>query len=216
MSLIDDALNRAREEAVRQEAARKSGTSRWAPSHVPGARKRASGPAALIAVFLAGVALAWFLLQRGPGTVSSGPLPAPPAALARPTATAGEAAASSRPVVPESAKPPSRRARPTSSPARSEESPAASPSSTPSGSSSRAGHSEPAPARKTFVRMAALPGGETIELGGIVYSEGNPVALLNGKVVAPGGSVGNYTVVAVLPERVDFEGEGTTFSILLR
>ncbi|HEY4229779.1 MAG TPA: hypothetical protein VGO79_06385 [Thermoanaerobaculia bacterium] len=66
------------------------------------------------------------------------------------------------------------------------------------------------------MRSASLPGGETIELGGIVYSEGNPVALLNGRVVAAGGSVGSYIVVQVRPERVDFEGEGTTFSILLR
>ncbi|MGH9442881.1 MAG: hypothetical protein ACRD16_11465 [Thermoanaerobaculia bacterium] len=213
MSLIDDALKKAREDAVRRESARPPGASRWAPSHVPG-RRRATWRSALplAAVFVAGCAVAWIFVGRAPARTQ--PAPSPVAAAPLPSARAipsePPAKAQQKPAVPVPA--PRARKGPASTSAKTvlavpETSPAAAPARPPAPSS---------PGRNTFVRTATLPGGETIELGGIVFSEGTPVALINGKIVAPGGAVGDYTVVQIRPEKVDFSGNGLSFSILLR
>ena len=219
MSLIDDALKRAREEAARQEAARRSSPSRWAPSHVPGARPSSwKAAAALTGVFLAGCGAAWLLVGRVPAPR----LPAETEAKAVPPVGATHVADRERPASKtiDRAPAPIRRPRfPSDAPHGSTTlpQPAGVSSEGPAPeSASRENEKTAGPARKTFVRRAAFPGGETIELGGIVYTEGSPVALINGKVVAPGGSVGNFTVVQIRPEGVDFAGDGTTFSILLR
>jgi hypothetical protein len=225
MSLIDDALRRAREEAALRDAAGRPGASRWAPSHIPGRRRSAWKPAAaLVAVFLAGSAAAWLLVGRSrvapvPAPAASPSEPAPLSNL--PAAPLANRTAAAAPALPEKPEPParngirpeavSRRPAAKSFPAHEPAPPAPAPSAAAPNAASPS-----TPARSTFVRTATLAGGETIELGGIVYSEGNPVALINGKVVAPGGLVGDYTVVQIRPERVDFSGNGASFSILLR
>jgi hypothetical protein len=52
-----------------------------------------------------------------------------------------------------------------------------------------------------------LPGGGTLRLNGIAFSE-QPVALFGNKVVAPGESVAGFKVVAIEPRRVRLEGQG--------
>ena len=222
MSLIDEALKRAREEAALQEAAKRSGASRWAPSHIPGRRASAwKAPAALAAVFLAGCGAAWIILGRrerpappaaaSPSIAVPAPSGAPPARSAEPPRVApgteppkperpARSSPSSRPPVPRAA--------------AADRAAAEAPKESPAGAAARP--AEPPPSRTTFVRTATLAGGETIELGGIVYSDASPVAILNGKVVGPGAVVGSYTVVRILEERVDLEGNGAAFSILLR
>lgn len=214
MSLIDDALRRAREEAALQEAEKRPGSSRWAPSHIPRRRRPAWKPVgALAAVFLAGSGAAWLFLARAPErsvpdpsarpSLSAAPPPAGVAALAPAPARKVEPPARARARrAPEENSPPAGAAAPEDSAAT--ESPASAAAAPP-----------PAAGQRTFVHTATLAGGQTIELGGIVYSEENPIALINGKVVAPGGLVGDFTVVQIRPERVDFSGNGTTFSILL-
>jgi hypothetical protein len=219
VSLIDEALKRASEETAKQEAAKRSGSSRWAPSHIPRAKRSSwKGAAGFAAVFLAGSAAAWLLFGRGhaptvpaePAIHTVAPSPAPSPLSVRVSGPAPVAAPEHRGRQRSIAEPvPARPAPSPASGAQAPETPALAPLD----------HAAPGPPpapRKTFVRTATLAGGESIELGGIVYSEGNPVALLNGKVVAPGGSVGDFTVVQIRPDRVDFSGNGATFSILLR
>jgi hypothetical protein len=213
MSLIDDALRRAREEAALQEAAKRPGSSRWAPSHIPRRRRSAwKGAGGLAAVFLAGSAAAWLFFARAPGRS----VPVPVVRPSTPAASLPVPVAAPAPAPPRRIEPPARtRARRSAG-----ENPPAPAAAAPQESSAAASNTAaPPPAgqsgQRTFVHTATLAGGQTIELGGIVYSESNPVALINGKVVAPGSLVGDFTVVQIRPERVDFSGNGTTFSILL-
>ena len=212
MSLIDDALRRAREEAALQEAEKRPGSSRWAPSHIPRRRRPAwKAAGALAAVFLAGSAAAWLFLSRAPERSVPDPSARPsPSAAPPPAAVAAPAPAPARRVEPP-ARVRVRRTPEENSPAPVAAVPAASPNP-----ASASAAPPPAAGQRTFVHTATLAGGQTIELGGIVYNEENPIALINGKVVAPGGLVGDFTVVQIRPERVDFSGNGTTFSILLR
>ena len=222
MSLIDEALKRAREEAALQEAAKRSGSSRWAPSHIPGRRASAwKAPAAFAAVFLAGCGAAWIILGR-----REKPAPPPAARASVAVAILAGAPAGARsdetPRAPEntgSRAPQPGRASPSSRlpvprAAATDRAAAETPKEAPPGAAARP--SEPPPSRTTFIRTATLAGGETIELGGIVFSDASPVAILNGKVVGPGSVVGSYTVVRILEERVDLAGNGAAFSILLR
>jgi hypothetical protein len=71
----------------------------------------------------------------------------------------------------------------------------------------------PAPAIsrvKSYPGEVRLPGGERIELGGIVYSDTHPVALINGKVVEVGAVVEGFTVTEIQTDRVRLEGKGGT------
>jgi len=163
-------------------------------------------------VFLAGVGAAWLFLSRPPAAV-----PAPRAAAEYPHTP------------PASPKPQPAVAVPSRPERRHRNSEGARPRGNETGPASSSGAAPPAvipiprepaavsppPGEKTYVRVAKL-GDQTIELGGIVFSESNPVALINGKVASPGSVVGDYTVVRIRPEGVDFSGDGLVFSILLR
>ena len=61
-----------------------------------------------------------------------------------------------------------------------------------------------------------LPGGPKIALEGIVFSETNPVALINGKVLPPGGVVEEFTIVSIKPDRVELNGRGVTIVVTLK
>ncbi len=69
---------------------------------------------------------------------------------------------------------------------------------------------------KTYVGEVVLPDGQRIELGGIVYSEERPVALLNGKAVGPGAVAAGFTVVEIEPDRVRLDGNGLTILLSLK
>jgi hypothetical protein len=80
---------------------------------------------------------------------------------------------------------------------------------------------EPRPAplamdTKTYVGEVTAPDGAKIELGGIVYSETNPVALINGKVLGPGAMVEEFTIVSIQPDRVELRGRGITMFLALK
>jgi len=61
-----------------------------------------------------------------------------------------------------------------------------------------------------------LAGGGKITLDGIVFSEVSPVAVLNGRVLPVGGFVEGYTVVQILPDRVELEADGLRVLLTLR
>jgi hypothetical protein len=69
---------------------------------------------------------------------------------------------------------------------------------------------------KTYVGEVAVPDGAKIELGGIVFSETNPVALINGKVLGPGATVEEFTIVSIQPDRVELRGRGITMFLVLK
>ena len=66
----------------------------------------------------------------------------------------------------------------------------------------------PVPTRepRVYVGTANTPSGK-LELEGIVFSETNPTALINGRVVGPGGYVEGFTVVSIAADRVELESE---------
>jgi hypothetical protein len=69
---------------------------------------------------------------------------------------------------------------------------------------------------KTYVGEVNVPDGGKIELGGIVYSESNPVALINDKVLPPGAVVEEFTIQSIQPDRVELRGHGVTIFVTLK
>jgi hypothetical protein len=69
---------------------------------------------------------------------------------------------------------------------------------------------------KSYVGSVALPGGSRIELGGIVWSETEPRALLNDRIVATGAFVEGFSVVKIEENRVVLEKDGATISLSLK
>jgi hypothetical protein len=69
---------------------------------------------------------------------------------------------------------------------------------------------------KTYIGEVTVPDGGKIELGGIVYSESNPVALINDRVLPPGGVVEEFTIVSIKPDRVELNGRGVTIFLTLK
>jgi len=69
---------------------------------------------------------------------------------------------------------------------------------------------------KTYAGEVTLPDGPKIVLEGIVFSETNPVALINGKVLPPGGVVEEFTIVSIKPDRVELKGHGVTIVVTLK
>jgi hypothetical protein len=69
--------------------------------------------------------------------------------------------------------------------------------------------------RAVHVGEVSVPGGH-IELGGIVYSDTNPVALLNGRTVGVGGMVEGFTVVSIEESRVELTNDHRTIVLTLR
>jgi hypothetical protein len=67
---------------------------------------------------------------------------------------------------------------------------------------------------RAYSREVSLPGGGKLALSGIAYSEHQPVAVINGKVVGPGEVVSEFTVARILTDRVELRGHGV--SIFLR
>ncbi len=73
----------------------------------------------------------------------------------------------------------------------------------------------PASQTRTYAGTASTPSGK-LELEGIVYSEANPTALINGRVVAPGGFVDGYTVISIERDRVELEGTSGRIILTLK
>ena len=69
---------------------------------------------------------------------------------------------------------------------------------------------------RTFVGALVAPNGARVELGGIVYSETNASALLNGRVLPVGAVVEGMTISAIHEDRVELSAEGLTVHLTLR
>jgi type II secretory pathway component PulC len=69
---------------------------------------------------------------------------------------------------------------------------------------------------RTYAGSVTLPGGEKIELGGIAWSEEEPRALLNDRVVGVGGYVDGYSVSKIETDRVVLEKDGATIVLTVK
>ena len=221
MSLIDEALKRA--QAVHEGETRPgSGARPWTPVPLPDrteARRRTARRAAgVVALALAIVAAAWLLRPATKGLPlhqrESERAVRPPAVPALPTPLEEAIVAPpSRGVSAQPTRGPVAAARP-AAPAEAglaASSPAPAPASAPPGRLAPAlanGH--------TYVGSISLPGGAKIELGGIVYSESNATALVNGRIVGAGAYVEGFTVVKIEQARLELEGNGLTIFLSLR
>ncbi len=244
MSLIDEALKRARQEAARQDSAQAEGRYARVPVYEPPSR---NPRAWLLPVVVAGclaVGIGVGLIASRGGSAPSAPPPAVaenPAPVAsqsvdppQPPATA-QPETEPRPVpapadlpriveeAPVPVAPPP--VRPSAPPVQQEAprpvapTPAAPtlPSTTPVPPSAGPEIALPAtPPASTYVREVPLPEGGTLRLNGIAFS-GQPVALFGDKVVSPGESVNGFTVVEIEAKRVKLQGQnGATVYVTLR
>jgi len=223
MSLIDEALKRAELEAARRDGLR-GGTYPWVMEGQPTKRRRWALVAAALAV-VAAAAGGWLWLQRGAvqsprsgarGQVSRVPSPVMET-VEVPTPVVG---LPSRSIARTESKPEATAAReskrrpPAANEAAREERAAAV-------STSSRNPAEDQPGIKvvdgrTYAGEVKVPDGGKIALEGIVYSESNPVALINGHVMPPGAVVEEFTIVSIKPDRVELKGRGITIFLALK
>lgn len=240
MSLINEALKRARVEAARRDAAAKGVPPSALPVYVPRRRRPWLGP---LAGFLAGlaavvVAAGAFWLARGsapaaaapraaaaPAPAESATIPAPvseahpPVPIGTP-AVAHVAAPAPRPTPPRVAEPPPPAAEPR--PPMTVVPPVPAPPG-PRPSPPRTPQREPRPettaggieAGRTYRVEATPAGGKKVKLDFIVWSE-TPFAQINGKQISPGQMVDGYKLLAVERERVELEHSGRGFWLRVR
>jgi hypothetical protein len=224
MSLIDEALKRAELEAARRDGLR-SGAYPWVPEHMP-RRRRGWGWIAAVVLSLAAIAAGWLLWPRGENPVIQNPksrIQNPPAASQRletvevpppPVGLPSRVLARDKEAANANAGTESKRPTPPFDTARARIAPAKEP-----GSGSAAPESKPARGLsdgRIYAGELTLPDGPKIALEGIVFSETNPVALINGKVLPPGGVVEEFTIVSIKPDRVELNGRGVTIVVTLK
>ncbi len=217
MSLIDDALKRA-QAAGEAAPGRPSGPRPWSPAPLPDAglaRRRAalrwSGIGA--AVVLAAVAAVWLYRRESssalplPVAGGSGEEPAPAVAVAPTAAPTAPAAPTPLPARPRPIRiPPPVAEAPGESAAGAEVEPTSVPQ-----------HAAQAITNgRTYAGSVTPPGGGRIELGGIVWSEQEPRALLNDRIVAVGAYVEGFTVARIEEGRVVLEKDGLTIFLTVK
>jgi hypothetical protein len=222
MSLIDDALKRAQ---AAHDAERDRESRPWTPPPMPDPRRgaRSRTRRALGLVFVAGALVAAFLVWRAPlprkpvSRIVKAPAPAPTAGIP-PITFEVEVAPPGRGV---SSGPPLSRTgeEPSATPgaaARHElrPSPAVSTAARPEVRENRP--RAPASEPKTYAGEMPLPGGGKIALDGIVFSDASPVAVVNGRILPVGAVVEGYTIVRILPDRVELEADGGKAFLTLR
>jgi hypothetical protein len=224
VSLIDEALKRAELEAARRDGL-KGGAYPWVPEHAPKRRRRRVVVAVAMCVGVAAGGLLWWL-SRPPEpvpspkpSVRSGPSQelrtvevAPPPRGLPSRAPAGDREIASSKVSGESKRP---APKPPADAAHVATAPDAKPRPA-SGASTDGKAARGSADAKTYVGEITVPDGAKIELGGIVFSETNPVALINGKVLGPGAVVEEFTIVSIQPDRVELRGRGITMFLALK
>lgn len=240
MSLIDEALKRARDQKPPEAAAAPARSRRapdpWAYAPLPHARRRfsprgwviAGSIGAIAAVAAAGV---WLSRSGGaPAALTHPPRTAAAAASGKPSSPPLPAAASPAPAPPSSntGSPGSPEASATDSHAqRAAPARAPAPRRHPGAPETAAGRTEAAPQLlpqpasrafdgRTYVGALVAPNGSRVELGGIVYSETNASALLNGRILPVGAVVEGLTISSIEENRVELTGDGLTVHLTLR
>jgi cytoskeletal protein RodZ len=229
VSLIDEALKRAELEAARRDGLR-TGASPWVMENRARRNRRPILAAAVVLLAAAGGVAFW--LTRRPSAVEP-PRPAPAGNSAQSkiqnpkskiemeTVQVPPPPAAIQPKDPrrhESPAPAAKSEPASPQPARVAEKRPAPPAE------ERPNASAPAESRnprglangRTYVGEVAIPDGGKVTLEGIVWSEANPVALINGKVLPPGGIVEEFTIASIQPDRVELKGRGITIFVSLK
>jgi len=240
VSLIDEALKRAQaahqEEKKREERARP-----WSPAPLPDrrrmARARARRTVTLVLASVGLVATGVFSLrrsllrtplahpmlsvQKSPSVTDLPPIASQVVVSPPPKGLSSSARDRVLPA-PTSAPPPLAQRRPPPAvlaepPSSSSSGPAlARPSPPPAAAAISTREQNPRGLEsRTYAAEMPLPGGGKITLDGIAYSETNPVAVLDGRVVAAGGYVEGFILVRILPDRVELEKDGAKFFLTL-
>jgi hypothetical protein len=236
VSLIDEALRRARQEAARQDAARQEERYRQVPVLPPMAamamRKSGCSRHALIGVAVAACVAAGIgigiYLGRAP---EPQPSPPPQAAAAAPPAPAVSVPETpQRPLevmedVPEEAPEPEPMPptpvpvltpEPQQVPVTEQETLEPPPALDPAPAPEPTPEPAPVPEVRTYVREVPLPDGGTLRLNGIAFSASQPVALINDKVLAEGESYQGFLVIDILANLVELRGNGMTIRVSLK
>jgi hypothetical protein len=219
VSLIDEALKRA--QAAGQKDGAPPGERPWIPSPMPDpslARRRRLLPVAAVAAVVAAAVSAVFLFLPRPGVRA-------PTIATEPDGGEGKPAAAAAPIVQPATVPTAgNESLPTPVPPRPRPTQPVPP---PESEAQVEGENVAPPAQpvpqgpgvtsgKTYAGAASLPGGAKIELGGIVWSEAEPRALLNDRVAAVGAYVEGFTLTRIEQDRVALEKDGVTIFISVK
>jgi len=233
LSLIDEALRRARQEATRQDAAKRDEAYRHVPVLPPMASRRSSPlrpallGAAVALLVVGGVALGIYIGGGGRGgsaepeprvaeapSVAPVPVPEPPE---RPVAVMDE--------TPEPTPAPEPKPTPapvvvipTPAPPAPEPEPLPTPIPTPAPTPEPTPEAVPTPVPevRTYVREIPLPEGGSLRLNGIAFSAAQPVALINDKVLAKGESYQGFMVTDIQANLVELRNNGTIVRVTLK
>lgn len=235
MSLIDEALRRARQEATRQDTAKREAQYRQVPVYSPGPQRNVRPALLGAAVTLCIVAAVGIgvLLGRGTGeqevqepparNVAEAPAtPAIPEEEAVPVSVEESPPVSTPAPTPEIERQevPAAAAEPVQPPPVLDPEPPAAveePSVTPPPAAPPpAPEAPPAPEIRTYVREVPLPDGGVLRLSGIAFSAAQPVALINDKVLAKGESYQGFVVTDIQANLVELRGNGMTVRVTLK
>jgi hypothetical protein len=218
VSLIGEALKRARLEAARREGEERGTAHSSMPAYLPDRRRFPTGWIfGLLAATVIGGAIAFFLLRTPPPPQhETAPTTSEPAS----PPTAGAAAVTPPAVVPilvpaaAATEPPAAEApgRPSPPPPESSEG-KASPAPEKPGPVT-ADPSVPAGAR-AYVGVAEI-GGTRLELDGIVASATDPVAMINRKLLGIGEGLEGWVVEKIEAKQVTLRGGSETIVLRLR
>jgi hypothetical protein len=251
MSLISDALKKARQEAARQDALRQRAPYAVGTADSPDRRPAllpllaGVGAGCLVAALL--LVLAWSAgwgpfnepaaraAQVAEAAPAAPPASAAPAAgpfqapiIEEPEATPPVSSQSTTPApsaaapVQETRPQPSIELRPAAPaepstirpapapPAPIEERPAPVPSAPSPSAPARPAAAGDLVDGTVYSGEVPVPGGGTLKLNGIAYSQDRPVAVLDGRVMGPGEVIQGFTIVAIETGRVKLQGHGAT------
>lgn len=233
MSLIDEALRRARQEAARQDSAKREAQYRQVPVYAPPERNaRPTLIATIVAVcVIAGIGIGVFLGRGREGNTedvrlaeaveSSTPLPVVPESTEPPEPVTMPAPARETPS--EQQQVPAAAAEPLQPPPVLDVPPAPAPEvvvptpePSPPAQPPVQATPEPTPEIRTYVREVPLPDGGTLRLSGIAFSAAQPVALINDRVLAKGESYEGFVVADIQANLVELRGNGMTVRVTLK
>jgi hypothetical protein len=242
MSLIDEALRRARQQAASQDAARRDEQYRQVPVLPPMASRKRSPSVSpvLVAIavavcIVAGIAIGVLLgRDRSEERIADAPMApvesAPPEETPRPEILVEETPeptpvpATPTPVptpTPERQpeKPPQElpveSAEPVNPPPVLDATPTPAPIPTPEPEPT-APAPAPAPEIRTYVREVPLPDGGTLRLNGIAFSSDKPVALIDDRVLGEGESYQGFLITDIQTGVVELQGNGMTVRVSLK